>query len=95
MTFTNEKPVVATKEYCITRWMGGEGNFRCGICGYKFKENDVFRWIYTNDLPGYNGNPLVCEKCDGPDVIERWKKLVDEFNSSKYWYLRFLCGCRY
>lgn len=93
MSFVEGKPMVATREHCNTRWMRDKKNFRCGMCGCNFKEGDVFRWIYTNNLPGYSGNPLVCEKCDGPDVIERWKKLVDEFNSSKYWYLRFICGC--
>lgn len=88
--FTTGKPFVATAEDCNGNWAckpNGE-RFRCGLCGYRFKPGDVVRWQYTNNIPGAGGNPLVCEKCDGPDVVKRWKALCDEWNSDKFWHFR-------
>lgn len=92
--FTDQKPHTVTKKNLKGRWGGGRDGkyFRCGICGYRFKLGDIYRWILTNDIPGYGGNPLVCQKCDGPDVLDKWKSLVDEFNKiyndDKFWKLR-------
>lgn len=84
------KPQIATKEHCNAPWSGNKRNFRCGLCGYQFKVGDYWRFVYTNSIPGYGGNPLVCNKCDGPDVIEKWKALCDEWRkiwkSDKFWY---------
>lgn len=91
-SFTNQKPFVATADDCNAHWACkplGE-RFRCGLCGYRFKAGDIVRWQYTNDIPGAGGNPLVCAKCDGPDVVERWKKHCEEWASiqDKFWHFR-------
>lgn len=89
--FTDQKPHEATVEDLNARWGGGKPGerFRCMLCGYKFKLGDIFRWVFTNDIPGAIGNPLVCQKCDGPDVREKWKKLNEEFyRDQKFWWFR-------
>lgn len=65
--------------------------FRCGLCGYRFKVGDYIRWLFTNTegLPG--GNPFTCEKCDGPDVLVRWKQHYEDYKellatlNNKFW----------
>ncbi len=89
--FTNQKPRIATEQECKAKWGGGKPGefFRCGLCGYKFKVGDYWRWVYTNNIPSYGGNPMVCESCDGDGVIERWKELLDQWKKDKkgrYWY---------
>lgn len=79
MSFTDQKPWVATAEDLKQRWgFGAPGErFRCGLCGAHFAVGDVVRWQYTNDVPGCGGNPLVCQKCDGPKekIIERIREI--------------------
>lgn len=88
MSFADGKPRIATEAECKFRW-GGDApgrRFRCGLCGHKFKPGDQWRFVFTNDKAGpYNGNPLVCATCDGPDVIDRWQALCDEARSPKFW----------
>jgi hypothetical protein len=91
-SFTDQKPRIATEEDCAAKWNGGKPGefFRCGLCGYKFKPGDHWRWVYTNHLRGYGGNPMVCQVCDGAneEVIARWKELTDQWKADKegkYW----------
>ena len=78
MNFTDQKPRIATQKDLNSPWSGCRHGkfFACGLCGHHFKVGDKWRWIYTNNIPGATGNPLICEKCDGPDVIERWKQFI-------------------
>jgi hypothetical protein len=81
-SFTDGKPMYCTAETLAT-WKqpaSRSSSFKCGPCGHRFKAGDYYRWLYTNNLPGYGGNPFTCEKCDGPDVIEKWKRRVDAGN---------------
>lgn len=91
-SFTNGKPRIATKEECNAIWGGGKPGeyFRCGFCGYKFKQGDYYRWQFTNDIPGAPGNPLVCKNCDDvPEKVrERWKEKWDEWQSDRWWWFR-------
>lgn len=82
MSFTDQKPRVATEQEVNARW-GGK-NFRCYLCGHKFSIGDVWRWVYAADRKLFN--VTVCEKCDGPDVLERWEK---HYNDAKqrFWWL--------
>jgi len=89
MSIMDGKFHVATEKYCNAPWGGSKQRFRCYLCGYKFKVGDFFRIQYTNDISGYGGNPLICEKCNGPDVIDRWKAVCDEYNSDKFWSFRW------
>jgi len=68
-SFTNQQPFVATEQQVKMRWGGG---FKCKLCGHAFAAGDTVRWVYANGTPGAQcGNFLVCQKCDGPDVLER------------------------
>lgn len=75
--------IVVTAEACEARWACGKPGekFRCGFCGHKFVVGDLYRALYTNDMPGYGLNPLVCEKCDDVNSVLRakWKSKIDRF----------------
>lgn len=90
MSFTDGKPWIATAEDCKRRWScGAPGErFRCYLCGHQFVPGDRVRWQYTNNVSGAGGNPLACERCDGPDVVERWKAKCAEWNSNAWWWFR-------
>lgn len=60
--------------------------FRCGLCGCKFEAGNTARWVKTNQLDRYRGDPFVCETCDGPDVIEKWKSSWTEHCEPKFHY---------
>ncbi|MDE2470790.1 MAG: hypothetical protein KGL35_19105 [Bradyrhizobium sp.] len=88
MSFTDEKSFTVTPHHCEITWGGG---FMCGLCGHKFVAGDVARWVVTNDRNDCPGNPLVCQKCDGPDVIDRWAAMWAEFREIKKrfaWFIR-------
>lgn len=90
MSFTDQKPRVATEEDLNACWSGrqkGE-SFRCYLCGYKFKVGDIWRWVFMGDLA--LTNLIVCEKCDTPDVKEKWKHMHDEFDRIKEKFWRFV-----
>lgn len=92
MSFTDQMPHIVTEEDLKLKWGGRSAHdyFRCRMCGYRFQLGDVYRWVYTNNLEGkYCGNPFVCQQCDGPDVIERWKRHCDEAYSDKFWWFTF------
>ena len=90
MSFMDGIPRTVTEKDLTLSWSGGKNGkyFRCRMCGYKFRLDDIFRFVYTNNLSGYGGNPIVCEQCDGDDVIDRWKKMCDEYKNieHKYWW---------
>jgi hypothetical protein len=89
MSFTDGKPRIATEKECQAPWGGVKGGkrFRCYLCGHRFRVGDQYRWVYTNSIPGhYDGNPMVCVRCDGDDVVERWKARCDEMYSGKNWW---------
>ena len=97
MSFIDGKPRVATKDDVNGEWgwYRDARCFRCHLCGHKFAEGDYWRFVYTNNLVApCGGNPLVCESCDGVDVIERWKALCDEAQSPRFWWFFQLAGGR-
>jgi len=84
MSFTDQKPRTATEEHVNARW-GGEPKgkrFRCYMCGHKFVVGDVWRWVMSKRYSNF----VVCEKCDGPDVLERWYTTIDELKT-RFWWL--------
>lgn len=88
--FTDQKPRVATAEDLRMPWGGGAPGerFRCYLCGHRFAVGDEWRWVFTNGTPGAaSGNPIVCAKCDGPDVVERWTKHAREAETRFWWFL--------
>lgn len=79
MSFTDQKQRVATEEDVKSPWSGvpNGGRFYCYLCGYRFKVNDKWRWVYGGSLALCN--LLICEECDGPDVLDKWKKWWEEW----------------
>ena len=92
MSFTDGKPFIATEANCKASWGGGKNGsyFRCYFCGHKFKPGDTVRWQYTNDISGAGGNPMVCERCDGPpaDVRAAWAEKCEEARTRFWWFTR-------
>ena len=95
MSFTDQKPRIATKEDLKAPWGGYKDgrNFRCVLCGYRFKIGDYWRWQYTNSTPGAYGNPIVCKKCDGTkeEIEDRMRTLYREAKEIKermWWFFR-------
>ena len=84
MTFADQKPHAVDEKYLNLPWNGNKRNFKCYLCGYKFKIGDIFRWIFCPKL----GNFITCEKCDGSDVIDRWEALHKEAKSGKFWWFQ-------
>jgi len=85
MSFTDQKPRVATTEDIKSPWGGHKGTLRCYLCGHKFKTGQVWRWVFSETHSDF----LVCELCDGNDVKDRWIAHVKEYNqlkNGKYWY---------
>ncbi len=82
--FTDQKRHVATQEDCKLPWGGRRGgeNFRCYLCGHRFKPGNGYRWQYVPNAR----NALICDDCDGPDVVERWKAQLIEAETRFFWY---------
>lgn len=85
MSFTDQKPRIATERQ-VTRWGGKREagkRFRCYLCGHKFRVGDYWRWVLGTKVS--LSNLLVCEKCDGPDVLKRWKKANEDLETRFWW----------
>ncbi len=85
--FTDQKQRIATEEDCDGPW-GGEKHgkrFRCYLCGHKFVPGDKWRWVCAAASVALY-NLLVCEQCDGEDVLERWQRQNDEATQRFWWF---------
>lgn len=81
--WSNGKPQVATEEDCKAYW-GGEKDgkrFRCYLCGHKFIPGDVWRFVASQTTINF----MVCQLCDGPDVMERWLAANQELRTRFWW----------
>jgi hypothetical protein len=96
-SFTDGKQRTVTAKDLSMRWGGGKGSerFRCYLCGHKFKEGDLWRWQYAGgETFMINGkkrgviNLIVCDDCDGYDVVARWAERHREFYSDRFWAVR-------
>lgn len=93
MRFFDEQLRAATEGDLRARWTGGKPgeNFRCYLCGHRFKVGDMWRPVADNDGAGCGlGNFLVCATCDGPDVRARWHAIAAELraNRERFWWDR-------
>jgi hypothetical protein len=77
-------PRPATAQDFLSRWSGFNDArmFRCHLCGKRFAEGDIFAIIFA---PSPAGNALICERCDGPDVVERWLQRVRHIQAEAWW----------
>lgn len=84
MPFTDQKPRFATKKDLKRNWKGHKNgrNFRCYLCGYKFRLNDYWRWVNSKRYKNF----LVCRKCDHPDVEKTWQDRNEELEN-KFWWI--------
>lgn len=65
-TWMDGKPFTVTAEQLSLKWgLRRDPRLRCALCGHVAEVGEVFRWQYTNDVPGAWGNPMVCTSCDG------------------------------
>jgi len=85
------KPQIATEKHCNALWSGSKKNFRCYVCGHKFKVGDTWRFVpvYEQKPLKYRGIPnfLVCQSCDGEDE-EITKALYERVQEAKkLWWL--------
>lgn len=88
MSFTDGKTFAVTADQMKLNW-GGKGTkrFRCRLCGVKFKEGSLVRWVFTNyEGSGCPGNPFVCNDCDGEDVKLRLAANYEEAYR-RFWWL--------
>lgn len=78
---------VATEEHCSLPWNGTPGGerFRCYLCGHRFVVGDKWRFVLANGTGKGMGNFLVCEPCDGPDVLDRWDTHCEEGQMKFFW----------
>lgn len=95
-SFTDQKRRVATEADCKAPWGGDRtgARFRCYLCGHRFQQGDGWRWVYSSarglTIDGKKFgviNFLTCDACDGDDVLDRWVKRNEEFNSDRFWAL--------
>lgn len=87
MSFTDQKQRKATKADLQARWGArpqGE-RFRCYLCGHKFEEGDLWRWVYAGGRKLLNF--LVCDACDGEDVLDRWEEANANLKKQYWWAL--------
>ena len=88
MSFTDGKPHIATeKEVASFKRVNKRTRLRCSLCNVIFEPGMTYRFIYANGTPNAHcGNFFVCEKCDGPDVLQ---KAIIDYNQavelSKKW----------
>lgn len=92
---------VATEEVCHARWSCGKDGiyFRCAFCGHKIQPREQYLLLYTNDLPGGWGNPIVCGMCIGPLPVdnarlttlrEAWVRKHDDAKTKFWWFTKDL-----
>jgi len=90
MSFTDQKPRVATEEDVKAAWSGIKDGkrFYCKLCGHQFQVGDVWRWVYA----GKKGllNLMVCERCDGVDVLDRWEQWWREWEQLAQGKFRYI-----
>ena len=85
----------ATERDVNAAWSGDKARFRCGFCGDRIREGMSFGGSYTNDMPGCDGNPLICQMCyeaagSTPQGARgEWLKMCDHIASLKHKYWRF------
>jgi hypothetical protein len=96
MSFTDQKPRKTMEKDLSASWSGSCKNFRCFLCGYRFKIGDTWRWVCGNSRTFADDNKtfgvcnfITCVICDGDDVLDRWIKANEEAHQRFWWLLRY------
>lgn len=79
-----EKTIAAYKRKGET----SRNSCRCYLCGHAFKVGEIMSLANGNSTPDKRSlhNFLVCEACDGEDVLDRWIEHCKE-GVKKYWWM--------
>lgn len=90
MSFTDQKPRATTQEHIDAKWGGRKNSHWCDMCGHRFAIGEIWRWVYANNKESgvRSGNFVVCESCDGDDVLARRAAQEAEFFSDRFRSLR-------
>ncbi len=86
MSFTDQKPRIATEQDVTAPWGGAKNGryFRCYLCGYKFQVGDYYRFVLST-----HGNLMVCKACDKDDPAQKWVELRKEWEllrEGRFWH---------
>lgn len=83
--FLDQQPHVATTEECLFPWSGGKDgkHFRCYLCGHRFVPGDTYRFLFNSQQSP--PHLLVCDKCDGGDVLARFREMR-RIAEKTYWW---------
>jgi len=84
----------ATEQHFNAPWSGVRPsaeytNFRCKLCGKRIQVGEVFMALYTNDMLGCGGNPLVCNLHTNyslEQLRQRWREICEEAKQ-RFWWL--------
>ena len=84
MSFTDQKPRIATEQDIKAQWSGQPNGkyFRCTLCGHKFQVGDYYRFVFSK-----LGNIMTCKICDD-NPEEKWAQIHDEWDKlkeGKFW----------
>ena len=85
MSFTDEKPRIATNE--LINKYGGQSEkgkyFRCHLCGHKFIDGDYFRWVRVG-----NRFIVTCKLDDVSTIEGAWKQRLSQLEEIKqqFWW---------
>jgi len=92
MSFTDQKPRIATEEDIKAPWSGHKdgSRFYCGLCGHLFKVGDYWRWVYAGKI--HSTNFFVCKDCDGDNILQKRMDLIDEWEQLSNGKFRFIAN---
>ena len=80
-------------EGMVGRYNRNDHHLRCYLCGHIFILGEQVSLVNNNgwkDRPTGDFNPLVCDGCDGEDVLDRWVEHCKEAKrlmKGKFWWL--------
>jgi len=90
MSFTDQKPRIVKDEDLTSPWAGHTdgSHFYCGLCGHSFTIGDQWRWVYAGKmaLPNF----MICETCDGDNIVSKWETLHNEWDNLAKGKFRFI-----
>ncbi len=73
----------------IGRYSRMQKELRCYMCGHTFKSGEQVSLLNNNswtDRPTGFFNPLICDNCDGEDVLNKWAERCKEAKK-KFWWM--------